>query len=111
MGTHEVPTGYPTGYAGSWVEKIKLLPTHGCPMGRGPMGSGYPCRTLKRPRAIFKVREKGLEYNYKLLATILVIEDTWLEKQIKANYTNNSFIVTIIKKLGDDFIIDNQGIL
>ena len=52
-----------------------------------------------------------MEYNYKLLATILVIEDTWLEKQIKANYTKDSFIVTIIKKLGDDFIIDNQGIL
>ena len=52
-----------------------------------------------------------MEYNYKLLATILVVEDTRLEKQIKANYANDSFIVTIIKKLGDDFIIDNQGIL
>ena len=52
-----------------------------------------------------------MEYNHELLITILVIEDTRLEKQIKANYANNSFIVTIIKKLGDDFIIDNQGIL
>ena len=66
---------------------------------------------IERPRAIFKAGEKGLEYNHKLLATILVIEDTRLEKQIKVNYANNSFIVTIIKKLGDDFIIDNQGIL
>ena len=52
-----------------------------------------------------------MEYNYKLLVTILVMEDTRLEKQIKANYTNDSFIVTIIKKLGDNFIINNQGIL
>ena len=66
---------------------------------------------IERPRAIFKAGEKGLEYNYKLLVTILVIEDTRLEKQIKVNYTNNSFVVTIIKKLGDDFIINNQGIL
>ena len=65
----------------------------------------------ERPRAIFKAGEKGLEYNHELLATISVVEDTRLEKQIKANYVNDSFAVTIMKKLGDDFMIDNQGIL
>ena len=52
-----------------------------------------------------------MEYNHELLATILVVEDTRLKKQIKANYANDSFAVTIMKKLGDDFMIDNQGIL
>ena len=61
---------------------------------------------IEQPRVIFKAGEEGLEYNYKLLATILVIEDSWLEKQIKASYAKDSFIVLIIKKLGDDFIIN-----
>ena len=35
----------------------------------------YTRKLIERLRAILKAGEKGLEYNYKLLAMILVVED------------------------------------
>ena len=39
----------------------------------------YLGKPTERPRAILKNGEKGIEYNYELLATILVVEDKDLE--------------------------------
>ncbi len=39
----------------------------------------YSGKPIERPQAILKEGERGIEYNHKLLATILVVEDNKLE--------------------------------
>jgi hypothetical protein len=38
-----------------------------------------------------KTSDSGIEYNYKLLATILVVEDTQLEKRIRDIYAKDEY--------------------
>ena len=40
----------------------------------------------EKPRAILKETRDSLKYNYKLLAIVVVIEDTRLEQKIKKAY-------------------------
>jgi hypothetical protein len=40
----------------------------------------------EKPRAMLRETEDGLEYNYELLATVAVVEDTRLEREIKKAY-------------------------
>ena len=47
---------------------------------------------MKRPRALLKETAEGIIYNYKLLATILVVEDTTLKKGLKKVYKNDKCI-------------------
>ena len=46
----------------------------------------YTRRPIDRLRAILKENKIGIEYNYKLLLIILVVEDSILERKIKDAY-------------------------
>jgi hypothetical protein len=50
-------------------------------------------------------------YNYKLLATISIVEDTELEQRIKNVYTKDECASRVLKELIVEFVIDLQGLL
>lgn len=52
-----------------------------------------------------------MEYNYKLLATILVVEDIQLEQQIKKAYLIDEYTLRVLRELTAEFAIDQQKLL
>ncbi len=58
----------------------------------------YSGKPTKRPRAILKEGDKGIEYNHELLATILVVEDDKLEKRLKNAYAGDAVAPSILKQ-------------
>jgi hypothetical protein len=71
----------------------------------------YSGKPTERPRAILKTSDKGMEYNHELLATISVVEDTQLEKEIKNAYAADENARRVLKEPTTDFLVDQQGIL
>jgi hypothetical protein len=64
----------------------------------------YTSRSTKRPRAILKNIRDSIIYNYKLLATILIVKDTELEQRIKNVYTKDECAFRVLKELIVEFI-------
>lgn len=56
----------------------------------------YSGKLMERPKAILKVGANGLEYNYELLATLIIIEDDNLIKLIKYAYQTNEYVTKIL---------------
>jgi hypothetical protein len=71
----------------------------------------YAGRSTKRPRAILKNIGDSIIYNYKLLATILIVEDTELEQRIKNVYAKDECASRVLKELIVEFITNLQGLL
>jgi hypothetical protein len=71
----------------------------------------YTSGSTKRPRVILKNVGDGITYNYKLLATILIVEDTELEQRIKNIYTKDKCASRVLKELIAEFVIDLQSLL
>jgi hypothetical protein len=46
----------------------------------------YIGKTIKRPKAILRQGKNGLKYNYKILATILVVKNNKLIEKIRGTY-------------------------
>jgi hypothetical protein len=66
----------------------------------------YTGGSTKRPRAILKNVGDSIMYNYELLATILIVEDTELEQRIKNIYTKDKCASRVFKELIVEFAID-----
>ena len=55
---------------------------------------------------MLKETTEEIIYNYKILATILVVENTTLKKGLKRVYTDNKCAQQIIKKLIEKFCLN-----
>jgi hypothetical protein len=64
----------------------------------------------ERPRAILKETSEGMQYN-ELLATISVVENTELEKELKDAYSTDECAKRVLEKTEGDFLIDEQGLI
>ena len=71
----------------------------------------YSGKLTERPRAILKEESGGLGYNHELLATIAIVEDTGLEKKIKAAYESDGCVARILKNPTGEFLKDYQGLI
>ena len=66
----------------------------------------YSSKPTVRPRAILRKGYKGIKYNHKLLAIIVVVENKELEQQIKDTYKTDKCITRILKELTIEFHLD-----
>lgn len=71
----------------------------------------YSGKPTERPRAILKEGKDGMEYNHELLATVAVLEDEYLAKQIKAAYATDECAQRVTHDPTDDFTKDEDGLL
>ena len=52
----------------------------------------YTGKSILRSTTVFKETNKGFTYNHKLLATIVILEDTYLKQIIKEVYLTDKYI-------------------
>jgi hypothetical protein len=71
----------------------------------------YIGKTVEQLHAILKEGKNSFKYNYKLLATILVVENNKLVRRIKDVYAEDEYTLRILKEPTKEFDKDQQGLL
>ena len=66
---------------------------------------------MEKPKAILKVGTNELKYNYKFLATLIIMEDDNLVKLIKYVYQINEYITRVLQLPTENFIKNEASIL